>query len=344
MRLSPEQTRKIRRILIRSTNWIGDAVMNTPAVHAIRSHFPSARISLLAKPWVAPVFAHSPDVDEVILYEEEGRSAPVRIARKLRRRRFDAAFLLQHAFEAALIAFLAGIPLRLGYSRDGRGFLLTHPVPCPPAVRRVHQTAYYLNILTAVGLGAPDQRLRLTVPPAARRRAREILSVRGVKPDETVMGINPSATYGPAKQWFPDRFAALADRFQERFGCRVLVFGGPSDRQLGRRIVQMARRPVISLAGETTLEEAIALVALCRLFVSNDSGLMHVAAALDVPQVAIFGSTNPVTTGPFSARSRVVRIPEPCSPCLEPECPEGHLACMEKITVSIVLGAADELL
>ena len=344
MRLGRKKIRGVRRVLIRSTNWIGDAVMNTPAIHAIRSHFPSAHISLLAKPWVAPVFANSPDVDEVILYEEKGRLAPVRLARKLRRRRFDAAFLLQHAFEAALIAFLAGIPLRIGYNRDGRGLLLTHPVPCPPAVRRVHQTAYYLNILTAVGLGVSDQRLRLTVPPAARRRAREILSARGVKPDETVMGINPSAIYGPAKQWFPDRFAALADRLQERFGCRVLVFGGPSDRQLGQRIEQMAQRPVISLAGETTLEEAVALIALCRLFVSNDSGLMHVAAALDIPQVAIFGSTNPVTTGPFSDRSRVVRIPEPCSPCLEPECPEGHLSCMGKITVSMVLDAADALL
>lgn len=344
MRLGREKIRGVRRVLIRSTNWIGDAVMNTPAVHAIRTHFPSAHISVLAKPWVAPVFDHSPDVDEVILYEERGWSAALRVARKLRRHRFDAAFLLQHAFEAALIAFLAGIPLRIGYNRDARGVLLTHPVPCPPAVRQVHQTAYYLNILNAVGLGASDQRLRLAVPPAARRRAREILSARGVTPDETVMGINPSAIYGPAKQWFPDRFAALADRLQERFGCRVLVFGGPSDRQLGQGIAQMAQRPVISLAGETTLEEAFALVALCRLFVSNDSGLMHVAAALDIPQVAIFGSTNPVTTGPFSDRSRVVRTPEPCSPCLQPECPEGHLSCMGKITVSMVLDAADALL
>jgi heptosyltransferase-2 len=344
MRLGREKIRGVRRVLIRSTNWIGDAVMNTPAVHAIRTHFPSAHISLLAKPWVAPVFDHSPDVDEVILYEEKGWSATLRVARKLRRHRFDAVFLLQHAFEAALIAFLAGIPLRIGYNRDARGLLLTHPVPCPPAVRRVHQTAYYLNILTAVGLGASDQRLRLAVPPEARRRARAILAARGVKPGDPVMGINPSATYGSAKQWFPDRFAALADRLQERFGFPVLVFGGPSDRELGRRIAQMAQRPVISLAGETTLEEAIALIALCRLFVSNDSGLMHVAAALDVPQVAIFGSTNPVTTGPFSARSRVVRILEPCSPCLEPECPQGHLSCMGKISVSMVLDAAIALL
>jgi heptosyltransferase-2 len=344
MRLSRAQIRQTEKLLIRSTNWIGDAVMITPAVHAIRSHFPRARISVLAKPWVAPVFTGSPDVDEVILYEETGIAAAVRVARKLRRRRFDAAFLLQHAFEAALIAFLAGIPIRIGYRRDGRGPLLTHPVPCPPSIRAVHQTDYYLNILREVGLGAFDRDLRLRVPPENLQRAREMLFDCGVSNSVPVVGINPSAAYGPAKQWFPERFAALADRLQERYRYEVILFGGPSDRRLGERIAEMTQKKVINLAGRTRLQDAIALIALCRLFVTNDSGLMHVAAGLGVPLVAIFGSTNPVTTGPWSKNSRVVRASVPCSPCLKPDCREGHLSCMRRIEVSMVLDAVEQLL
>ena len=344
MRLYRAQIRRTEKLLIRSTNWIGDAVMITPAVRAIRSHFPRARISVLAKPWVAPVFADSPDVDEVILYEETGVAAPVRVARKLRRCRFDMAFLLQHAFEAALIAFLAGIPTRIGYRRDGRGPLLTHPVPCPPPIRTVHQTDYYLNILRAVGLWAFNQDLGLKVPSENLQRARKMLFDRGVPDGAPVVGINPGAAYGPAKQWFPERFAALSDRLQERYRCRVVLFGGPSDRRLGERIAETAQKKVINLAGRTRLQDAIALIALCRLFVTNDSGLMHVAAGLGVPLVAIFGSTNPATTGPWSNNSRVVRASVPCSPCLMPQCPEGHLSCMRQIEVSTVMDAAESLL
>jgi heptosyltransferase-2 len=348
MRISQNHIRGVHRLLIRSTNWIGDAVMTTPAVRAVRRNFPAARITLLAKPWVAPIFAHSPDIDEVLIYRAPGRDGgafgPVRVARRLRRRRFDAAILLQNAFEAALISFLAGTPLRIGYDRDARGLLLTHAVPCPPVIRRGHQIDYYLNLLAAVGLGIDGKEPRITVSPQAVLRASRRLSQHRRHAADRLVGINPSAAYGPAKQWHPRRFARLADQLQDRSCCGILIFGGPDDRALGDAISRMARRPVINLAGKTDLQEAMALIAACRVFVTNDSGLMHVAAALRVPLVAIFGSTNPAATGPTGPNSRVVRSRLPCSPCLKTHCPLGHYDCMAAIEVEQVCRAVEDLL
>jgi heptosyltransferase-2 len=158
------------------------------------------------------------------------------------------------------------------------------------------------------------------------------------------IGINPSATFGPAKQWPPDRFAQLADRLCRAHDARILVFGGPGDGPLGEQIAGMMKCPCLDLTAKTTLGEAMALIEACDLFVTNDSGLMHVAAALQVPVIAIFGSTNPVTTGPHSPFARVVRAPMACSPCLKPECPEGHMRCMTAVDVETVFRTAGGLL
>lgn len=336
------------RILIRSTNWVGDAVMTTPAIRAIRKHFSRAEISILAKPWVAPLFESSEHVDRVLIYDDEqrhrGLSGLFRLAKEIKKHRFDAAILLQNAFEAALIAFLAGIQYRIGYPTDGRRWLLTHPVPMPPGIKQSHQTGYYLGILNGIGVREPDSSLYLRLSPKLTMSAQSILLDHDVDPDETVVGVNPTATFGPAKQWFPESFAQLADRLAEELECRIIIFGGPKDRRLGVAISNMMQHPSINLSGKTRLDEAMGLIGVCRLFVTNDSGLMHVAAALKVPLVAIFGSTNPVTTGPWSERAKTVHIPLHCSPCLKPECPEGHLNCMRQIDVDSVMNAVKALL
>ncbi len=340
--------RNIKRLLIRSTNWIGDAVMTTPAVRAIRKNFPNAEISILAKPWVAPVFESSPYVDNLLIYDDAGKHkglyGKLRLARELRGYHFDAAILLQNAIEAALITFFAGIPCRIGYSTDVRGFLLTHPVPCTPQIKKIHQTGYYLGILQGVGLKTDGLDLDLVVDIKYQKRSAEILKEYGVSQKEMLVGINPSATFGPAKQWFPERYAALSDKIHEVFGARILLFGGPGDRELGARISRMMQHPPVDLCGKTDLREAISLIKECDLFITNDSGLMHVAAALNIPLIAIFGSTNPVTTRPFSEKSKVVRIPIECSPCLKPTCPKGHLRCMDQIDVDMVFDVVKELL
>lgn len=348
MKLNTDQIKSAERLLIRSTNWIGDAVMTTPAVRAIRNNFPESHIAMLAKPWVAPVFAHSPHVDEVLIYDAGGRhkgfTGTIRLARDLRKYRFDAAILLQNAIEAALIAFWAGIPTRIGFNTDARRLLLTHPVRCTKEIKSIHQTGYYLEILKGAGLSVGDRTLELFLGQRDKQGAQKVLETHGVGDADLVIGLNPSATFGPAKQWFAERYAELGDRLSETFHAKILIFGGPSDKVLGRRITQMMACPAIDISGNTTLGEAMALIARCRVFVTNDSGLMHVAAALNTPLVAVFGSTNSTTTSPYSRTSRVIRSPIACSPCMKPVCPPGHMDCMKGVSVAQVFDAVKELL
>jgi heptosyltransferase-2 len=340
--------KNIKRLLIRSTNWIGDAVMTTPAVRTIRKGFPNAHISLLAKPWVSPVFESSEHIDRLLIYDGERRHkgffGKFCLARDLKKYDFDAAILLQNAFEAALISFLAGIPLRIGYNTDARRLLLTHAVPCTNEIKKKHQTEYYLNILRGIGIGQDNRDLYLKLNQRDRFRAEKILLEQHLFLDDKIIGINPGATYGPAKQWPLDRYARLADRIQAFAGVRVIIFGGPADKSLGQKISQRMRHRPVDLSGKTSLGEAMALIERCNLFITNDSGLMHVAAALDVPLVAVFGSTNPAATGPLGSNSKVVQAAVPCSPCLKSECPEGHLKCMDQIDVDLVFDSVKEML
>lgn len=337
----------VERLLIRSTNWVGDAILTTPTIRAIRTHFPHAAISILAKPWVAPIFENSPHVDHVLLYDPAKRHTGVwgkwQLAKDLRQHRFDTAILLQNAFEAALIAFLARIPRRIGYNTDGRAFLLTHSVPCTPEIKNLHQTQYYLRLLEGVGLPNDGGGLSLTLSEQDTTRALEILRREQVSPEACLVGINPGATFGTAKRWFPDRYADLCIRLKNSFDIQIVIFGGPAEAALGEQIRSLVGKGCVNLCGKTRLREAIAIIDRCRFFITNDSGLMHVAAALDVPQIAIFGPTNHVTTSPISPRSHMVRVPTACSPCLKPECPIDH-HCMKDITVDMVYHMAESLL
>ena len=322
--------------------------MTTPTVRAIRKGFPNAQIGILAKPWVAPVFENSSYVDNLLIYDGErrhkGTLGKLRLARDLKKYNFDAAILLQNAFEAALIAFLARIPSRIGYDADARRILLTHAVPCTPEIKKEHQTRYYLNILHNMGMETYGDELYLELSRENRFRAEEILSQHGISQQDRIVGINPSATFGPAKQWFPERYALLSDKIYGLNGTHIIIFGGPGDRELGGKIAQIMQHRPVDLSGKTSLGEAMALIEKCALFITNDSGLMHVAAALNVPLIAIFGSTNSITTGPLSSNSKIVQVPMECSPCLKPECPEGHLNCMDKISVDMVFDAVKEIL
>jgi heptosyltransferase-2 len=336
----------IQEILVRGTNWIGDAIMTLPAVAAIRRTWPQARISILAKPWVADVYKESNDIDRIINFADPGRnqgpSGKIRLASELRQYRFDMAILLQNAIEAAIIARLAGIPIRAGYNSDARGWLLTHAVRRTPAIREIHQIDYYLEMVKALGCADIDRAMHLEThisPATARDIIRQYVSGNG----EPVIGIAPGATYGPAKRWMPERFAAVADRLSADLDARVVLFGGKSDWETAEQVRKNARTDMINIAGKTTLQEAVYCISQCRLFISNDSGLMHVAGALNIPTVAIFGSTNPVTTSPAGEKTILVRKPVLCSPCLKKTCPTDF-RCMTLITVDDVVAAANTLL
>lgn len=337
---------RIRRVVIRAANWVGDAVMSTPMVAAVRRNFRHAEIALLAKPWVGPLFQGSPDVDRIIIYDAWGRHkgmvGRLRLAAELRRERFDLAVLVQNAFEAAMIPALAGIPYRLGYAADGRGPLLRPAIPKTPAHQRLHMIDYYLGILEGAGLRTFGRELRLPVSPEERAAAEDRL--RSLGAGRPRIGLAPGAAFGTAKQWPPKRYGELARRIGEVWpGAAVLVFGGPGDWELGDRICAEGGPHCLNLAGATSLREAVALIDRCDRFATNDSGLMHVAAALEVPLIAVFGPTDHTTTYPASRSSWIVREPTPCSPCMKRECPLGHHRCMREISVERVLTVLEGL-
>jgi heptosyltransferase-2 len=335
-------------LLVRAVNWLGDAVLTTPALGAVRAAFPGTRIAMAARPLVAELFRHHPDIDEILVYEKEGRHAGaggmLRMAGELRRRRFDAAILFQNAFDAALLAFLAGIPVREGYATDGRRLLLSRAVPVTEEDLRRHHAEYYLHLVTELGIPRPAKpAMRLRVAVEERDAMSERLASLGIPKGGKILGINPGATYGSAKRWFPDRFAAVADALAEEWGASVVLMGSVPEMPLSAEIETAMRRRPVNLAGRTTVRELLALLSLCGFLVTNDSGPMHIAAALGVPLAAIFGPTDWRTTSPWTPRARIVRIGVDCSPCMRRECDRGH-ECMLGVTADMVIAAARDLM
>lgn len=336
------------RLLVRAQNWIGDVVLATASLRCIRESFPDSKVSVVAKPWVIPILAHNPHIDEIIEYDgrgaHRGLSGMLRLARYLRARRFEGAILLQRAFEAALIAHLAGIPDRMGYATDGRGFLLTHKARSSKEEFRIPRLEHDLKLLEGFGLKVNEKALLVPIGREQKVTADRRLHDLGIGRREALVGFSPGAVGSALKRWHPERFAELAVRLLNAYGARVLVFGAPGERQLGEEICRMTARPgVINLAGLTSLDEAIALIGLCGLFVTNDSGLMHVGAALDVPLVAVFGPTDPARTAPWSERYALVHDEGiDCRGCKMRRCKHNHM-CMDGITVERVFQTAREL-
>ena len=356
--------KKADKILIRGVNWIGDAVLTIPALRAVRKKFPDAHISLLVKPWVAELFKGNPDVNEIILYDEKFNSitGKVKLAMTLRGKKFTTAILFQNAFDAAFIAWLARIPERIGYTRDYRRLLLTQPVPVNRNTLNKHHVDYYLNLLKEsfhVEPGSIEPLLYLSEDEI--NQARNLLNSKlQTHNSELLIGINPGATYGSAKRWMTERFAELINRIINEYNAKVVLFGSKSEIEIARDIVSYFTLPgshILNMAGKTNLRELAALISECDVLITNDSGPMHMASALHVPVVAIFGSTDKSATGPLGKGHKIVSKEISCSPCLEKECPvstthrgrfepgfpEGHLKCMTDITTEDVLNAFKEV-
>jgi len=332
-------------LLVRGTNWIGDTVMSLAALRELRRIFPETHLAVYVKEWVAWVLRGQGIADEIISFPDDESG----FKNRGKLRRFDAAVLFQNAFRAALLAKISGIRERIGYSTDGRSFLLTRKAE--PRIKQMgrHQVYYYLDLLYQTGisdidyLNTPDFRPDISITPTVSglRKAGELLKKEGIKDDSRpLIGINPGAYFGPAKRWQTDRYGKLADQLNSRHGGDILVFGSSSENPIAEQIAgHMSKKPVI-LTGKTDLETYIALLSLLRVFVTNDSGPMHLAAALDIPQVAIFGSTDEIATGPFSSQATVLHKHVECSPCLLRECPID-MRCFTSISVEEVLEAAE---
>jgi len=326
------------KILIRATNWVGDAIMALPALRAVRSQFPEAEITILARPYVAAIYKNQHVCDNTMFVEETGD-----IVSELRAQKFDVALLFQNAFGAAWFAWRAGIPQRIGYARDGRGLLLTKAVPVPkPGEIPLHEQYYYLELLRRAGWldSLPNESfIRLNVPEENRERAAEFLLSAGVRPDGFRIAIGAGASYGSAKCWPPDRFAELANRLQAQAPADVILFGTLAEAAVSSVIAAGMHRPPIDLTGKTAINDLPALLSQCHLFIGNDSGAMHVAAAVGLPVVAVFGPTDPFGTSPVTRRCSIVQEKPYCSPCFLRRCPTDH-RCMTRVTPDAVEAAA----
>lgn len=338
-----------RNILIRAPNWIGDAVMAEPALCGLRSLFPQAELTLLAKSSVAELFANDPKITHRLVYDDKGVHAGLTgkwsLASTLRQHRFEMAVLFQNAFEAAFIAWLAGIPRRYGYVTDGRALLLTESVAVPDRLSPVHQVEYYWNALKPLGLAGQPSRPTLVVSPEEDRAVTMRLSAAGITPTDLIIGINPGSTYGGAKRWLPDRFAEavrrLATQLQRETGrhVAVVILGAKGEESLGASIAALLDTRSVILSGATTIRELMAVVKQCRVLLTNDTGPMHIAAACGVPVVAVFGPTDWRTTAPYGQERSIVRTAVDCAPCLLRECPIDH-RCMTQVSIEQVYDAA----
>jgi heptosyltransferase-2 len=336
----------IRRILIRSVNWIGDAVMTTPAISVIREHFPGAEITILANAMVSQLFLHHPGIDRIMTFDRQGRhhgvAGRLRLAAEVRKHSFDLAIILPNSFDSALVPFLSRIPKRIGKCSDGRSLLLNGRFNAARESAACHEVEYYRDLMRHFGITGSCTQPHLFVTPEESGKAAAFLKDCGIQPDDFVLGINPGASYGSAKRWYPDRFAQVARRLADEWSAKVVIFGGPGESAIAADIESRLQGAVVNVAGKTSVRELMALIKRCNFFITNDSGPMHIAAAFDVPLVAVFGSTDHTGTSPYSSKAVVVRNQVECAPCKLRECPTDH-RCMTTVTEESVIDAALKL-
>jgi lipopolysaccharide heptosyltransferase II len=330
-----------KKILIRGPNWVGDAVLAIPALKAVRSNFPKAEITLLVRPWVAGLFTSAPFIDRVWSEAKPTKIGDwTRITRDIRAFEFDLALLLPNSFESALMMFLARVPNRIGYATDGRTWMLTNSIE--PAIKTQHQVHYYLDLARAIQAETENPSIEIEATDEERRNARSLLAEAGISRGTRFLVLNPGAAYGSAKRWHEERFAGVADILAAELDLGVAMIGSEGERLIAEQIRSRMKTASAVLSGRTSLETLIGVLAESSLMITNDSGPMHIAAALGVPTVAVFGSTDERVTSPFGRRTRVVKHPVECSPCLLRECPIDH-RCMNRVSVDDVCRAARDV-
>ena len=317
------QEKPISRLLVVMPTWLGDCVMATPTLRALRELYPQAHISALIQEPVRPILLNCPWVDRLLAVRRrrdgkpDRRRGPVRLARRLARGRFDAAVLLPNSFRSAMIVAMAGIPRRIGYERDGRGFMLTDrllPQRKAGGFTPVPTLEYYLGIARYLGATDPDGGMRLFTDKAGDQAADELLARAGYPPgvDQPLVLLNPGANK-PQKRWPADRFARLADKLADSHRAVVAVTGAPREREVLRAVVAAARTPVIDLSAQgLNLTLLKSIVRRASLMITNDTGPRHIAAALRTPVVTLFGPTGPEWTEIGFEHER--QVVAPCIP------------------------------
>jgi heptosyltransferase-2 len=329
------------KIIVRVPNWVGDSVLAWPVLESLKQNFPQADLWVAAKDWVKDLFASNPFVEGVIALSGDWKKTWDQAA-GIRGGAFDTGLLLTNSFASALLFYLARIPQRWGYATDGRGPLLTRALRPRNEDPPRHQARYYMDLLAGLGFKPGPGLIRLSVRPEEKEAARRRLLTLGLEPRKPLVILSPGASYGPAKRWPARRFAELAELLQKRKNAELLIIGAADEAGIADSISSFLEKKPAVLAGQTTLPELLGLATLAALFISNDSGPMHLANALGVPVVGIFGPTDPAVTGPAQQPARVIKKDVPCWPCFYRKCPYDH-RCMMDIAAEDVFRAAEEL-
>ncbi len=335
----------MKNILLIRLSSLGDIVLTSPAIRAVRQHFPQARISMLVAKQSADLLIENPHLDEVIPFNRKAGNKDTgemrRIIRRLRERRFDLTIDFQRKFRTGLLAYLSGAKCRVGYHQPN-GVLCTVRVPdlSTKAIRAgrissAHAIDRYFDLLQAIGIEATDRTLELFVTDADRAFADEMIAAKGIEADRSKVGLFPGAGW-KLREWMPDRFAALGDRVAKQFDAQVLLFGGPHEGELVQQVGDLMRTEAISLAGDLRIRQLAALIEQCDLFVTNDTGPMHVAAAMHTPTVALFGPGDHIRFQPLGPIHTTVRHHVPCNPCKQFTNKCKNNICMKLITVDEV--------
>jgi heptosyltransferase II len=339
----------LKRVVVRGTNWVGDAVMTIPALHELRRLLPDAHITLVMRSFARGIFTGADFIDDLLIQDRGTRS--VTLGRDWRGRNFDLAILFPNSFGAALISWLGRVPTRIGYETESRGFLLTHPLPQPAWRRTRHESFYYLNIIATLEekLSGKSEILDhepavdLSVDKERQAEAIEFLKNQGVRGNRPLIALCPGSVNSRAKRWPAERYAALADRLKDELDADLLLIGSEDELAVSLEVSAQMKQPPISLTGKTDLALAVAVLSQVDLLVSNDTGPAHVAAALGRPTLVIFGPTNPVTTRPLSSVAEIVRYQPECAPCMLRDCPIDH-RCMTVITPEDMFDRAVKIL
>lgn len=335
-----------QRILVKEVNWLGDAVMSLPALRAIRRTWPNSHLAVLVKRELAGLFDGARWIDEVIPYAAakgmRGFADTAQIVLRIRRERFDLAILFPNSFSSALWVALAAVPARAGYVRYRRGPLLTHKVFPPPEVAGAHESRYWLAMIRAtLGIDDDAHESVLDVHEPHRERMRQWLGAGRLRPASQIVALAPWAAFGRAKEWAPSRYSAVIDLLTQR-GAECVLVGAPSERARCQEVIRAGSSAIV-FVGETGVGELIALLSICDGFVGNDSGRAHAAAALGIPTVAIFGSTDPARTAPIGPKATVIYRGIECSPCFARTCRFGHYDCLNSIGPEEVVDTLERL-
>ncbi len=350
LNLQPEH---IKRVVVRGTNWVGDAVMTVPALRELRRVLPNAQITLVSRPGIADIFLDADFIDEVLLYDRTRLGSAWTQASEWRRRRFDLALLFQNAFEAAAIAFLARVPRRIGYDADRRGKLLTQAVPLPAWKDERHEIFYYLNLVAELerllsgasdvkSLGSNQPHFALAVSVDRQRQAKEFLREHGLRTGAPLVLLCPGSINSRAKRWPAERYAAVADHFAEA-GATVVLIGSPGEMEVANEVsLRTINKPVI-LTGKTSVAEVTAIISVADVLITNDTGPAHIGSAVGTPTLVIFGPTNPLTTRPFAPNADIIRQKPDCAPCMLRDCPIDH-RCMTAISPEEVFARAGAMM